>query len=62
MTETRIHQRLDVLFFKAMNDVLRNIERASQGRTLRIERRMRLGKKLCVDLRIRLIPRKGGEE
>ncbi len=61
MTETKTHQRLDVLFFKAMNDVLRNIERASQGRAPRIERRMRLCKKLWLDLRIRLTPRKGGE-
>ena len=60
VNETKIHRRLDVLFFQVLNDVLRKVDRATRGRALYIDRRMRLGKKFWVDLRIRLSSRKGG--
>ena len=60
MNDTKIHRRLDALFFKILNDVLRKLDRAARGRELRINRRMRLDKKLWLEFRVRLTRRKGG--
>jgi hypothetical protein len=51
MNETNIHRRLDVLFFRLLNQVLRCVERR---RTVRIDRRVTLGGRLQLELRLRL--------
>ena len=60
MNDTKIHRQLDALFFRILNDVLRQVDRPPRGGTLRIERRTRLTKKLWLELRVRLTCRKGG--
>ena len=60
MTENPIHHRLDALFYRVLNDVLRSIDRAAPGRGLRMDRRTRLDRNLRVDLRVRVSRRKGG--
>lgn len=59
MNENPLHHRLDALFFRVLNKVLRSIGRARR-RGLRIDRQARLDRELWVELRVRISRRKGG--
>ena len=60
MNENKIHDRLDTLFFRVMNQVLRSLGRMATAGRVRVARRTRLDRNLWLDLRVRLSRRKGG--